>query len=103
MWFRVGLVAIVLSFVPWLAIAVAPLLGLSLAGVAGLVTAALVAAEVLFWTGLALAGRDTWRAIKSRGWRHAPRELLRLLVSGPVVTSKSGRRRSPVTASHHSH
>ncbi len=82
MWFRVGLVAIVLSFVPWLAIAVIPLLGLSLAGVAGLIAGSLVVAEVLFWTGLALAGKDTWQTIKSQGWRRAPRELARLLVSG---------------------
>lgn len=80
--FRVGLIAIVLSFVPWLAIAAAPLLGLSLGASAGLVAGALVVAEVLFWAGLALAGKDTWQTIKARGWRRAPRELGRLLVHG---------------------
>ena len=82
MWFRVGLIAIVLSFVPWLAIGVAPLLGLSLGASAGLVGVALVVAEALFWIGLAMAGKDTWRTIKARGWRRAPRELARLLVHG---------------------
>ena len=82
MWFRVGLIAIALSFLPWVAIAVAPLLGLSLAASAGLVTGLLVVAEVLFWAGLALAGKETWQTVKARGWRHAPRELFRLLVRG---------------------
>lgn len=86
MWFRIGLIAIVLSFVPLLMIAAVPLFGLSLGGVAGLVAGALVVAEVLFWAGLALAGKDTWQTIKARGWRRAPRELGRLLVHGrPTV------------------
>jgi hypothetical protein len=80
--FRIGLFAIALSFVPWLAIAAAPLLGLSLGESAGLVAGAAVVAEMLFWTGLAMAGRDTWHAIRTRGWRRAPRELFRLLVRG---------------------
>jgi hypothetical protein len=87
--FRIGLLAIALSFVPWLAIAVAPLLGLSLGESAGLVAGLAVAAEVLFWTGLALAGRDTWQAIRTRGWRRAPRELLRLLVAGRPAPVRS--------------
>jgi hypothetical protein len=82
MWFRVGLVAIVLSFLPWLGIVIAPLLGLSLGAGAGLVAGSLVAAEVLFWAGLAMAGKETWQAIKATGWRRAPRELARLLVHG---------------------
>lgn len=92
MWFRVGLVAVALSFVPWLTIAAAPLFGLSLAASAGLVAGLLVVAEVLFWAGLALAGRDTWQAVKARGWRRAPRELARLFVRGrpekPVDASR---------------
>ncbi|MDT7578856.1 MAG: hypothetical protein QOK35_116 [Pseudonocardiales bacterium] len=82
MWFRVGLVAIALAFVPWVMIAAAPLLGLPLGAIAGLVTGLLVVAEVLFWAGLALAGKDTWQTVKARGWRRAPRELGRLLVHG---------------------
>ena len=88
MMFRIGLIAIALSVVPWLAIAAAPLLGLSLGASAGLVTGALVVAEVLFWAGLAMAGKDTWQAIKARGWRNAPRELGRLLVHGRPETSR---------------
>jgi hypothetical protein len=80
--FRLGIVAIIASFLPWLAIALAPLMGLSLTGAAGVVGAAVLTAELLFWTGLALAGRDTWRAIKADGWRRAPRALARLLARG---------------------
>ena len=82
MLFRLGILAIIASFVPWLAIALAPLVGLSLSGAAGLVGAALITAEILFWSGLALAGRDTWRAVRANGWRRAPRALARLLVRG---------------------
>ncbi len=85
MWFRVGLVAIVLSFLPWLAIAAAPLLGLSLGAGVGVVGIAVVVAEALFWVGLALAGKDTWRAITAHGWRRAPRALATLVVRGRPV------------------
>lgn len=94
MWFRVGLVAIALSFVPWLMIAAAPLFGLSLGASAGLVTGLLVVAEVLFWAGLTLAGKDTWQTVKARGWRRAPRELGRLLRHGRPETSRPA---TPVT------
>jgi hypothetical protein len=86
MLFRLGLVAIVLSFLPWLAIAAAPLFGLSLGASAGLVAGLAVAAEVLFWAGLAMAGKDTWQTIRARGWRRAPRALGRLLVHGRPAT-----------------
>ena len=89
MLFRVGLIAIVLSFVPWLAIAAAPLLGLPLGASAGLVAGSLVVAEVLFWAGLVLAGKDTWQAIRARRWRRAPRELARLLVHGRPAALRS--------------
>jgi hypothetical protein len=82
MLFRVGILAIIASFLPWLAIALAPLMGLSLAGAAGFVGAALITAEILFWGGLALAGKETWQAVRANGWRRAPRALARLLTRG---------------------
>jgi hypothetical protein len=82
MLFRVGILAIIASFLPWLAIALAPLMGLSLAGAAGFVGAALITAEILFWGGLALAGKDTWQAVRANGWRRAPRALARLWTRG---------------------
>jgi hypothetical protein len=82
MLFRVGLIAIALSVVPWIVVAATPLLGLSLGAVAGLVAGSLVAAEVLFWAGLALVGKDTWQTVKAQGLRRAPRELARMFVHG---------------------
>jgi hypothetical protein len=85
--FRVGLIALVLSFVPWLLVAATPLLGLTLGGAAGWVAGSLVAAEVLFWAGLALAGKDTWQTVKAQGWRRAPRALARLFVDGRAAAT----------------
>ena len=82
MWFRVGIVAIVASFAVWVVIALAPLVGpvvgLSLGEAGGAIGVLLVIAEVLFWAGLALAGKDTWRTVKVHGWRRAPGELTKL-------------------------
>jgi hypothetical protein len=80
--FRIGILAIFASFLPWLAIALAPLVGLSFAGAAGFVGAAVLGAEILFWGGLALAGKDTWQTVRAQGWRRAPRALTQLLVRG---------------------
>ena len=82
MLFRLGILAIIASVLPWLAIALAPLVGRSLSGAAGLIGAALITAEILFWSGLALAGKDTWHAVRANGWRRAPRALARLLTRG---------------------
>jgi hypothetical protein len=82
MLFRLGILAIIASFLPWLAIALAPLIGLSLGGAAGFVGAALITAEMLFWGGLALTGKETWQAVRANGWRRAPRALARLLTRG---------------------
>lgn len=90
MWFRIGLVAIVLSFVPLLGLAVAPFLGLSVSEGAGLLGVAIVVAEVMFWAGLAIAGKDTWQTVKAHGWRRAPRELARLLVHGRPQAAAPG-------------
>jgi hypothetical protein len=89
MWFRVGLIAILLSFVGWLAILGVPFLGLQ-AGASVAVAAALaILAEILFWAGLALVGKDTWQAIRSHGWRRAPRQLINSLVQGRTKLAKS--------------
>jgi hypothetical protein len=87
--FRLGILAIFASFLPWLAIALAPLVGLSRAGAAGFVGAAVVAAEILFWGGLALAGKDTWQAVRAKGWRRAPRALAHLLIRGRAHAASS--------------
>lgn len=55
---KLGLVLIVGSFLPWLAIVLAvPLLPLSIAQKAIIVPLLLVVAEVLFWLGLRIVGK----------------------------------------------
>ncbi|MBS9391092.1 MAG: transporter suffix domain-containing protein [Dolichospermum sp. WA123] len=56
---KLGLVLIIISFLPWLIIAViVPFLPISLAQKAILVPALLVLAEVLFWLGALLVGKE---------------------------------------------
>jgi hypothetical protein len=56
---KLGLGLIIISFLPWLAIAViVPFLPISLAQKAILVPALLVLAEVLFWPGTLLVGKE---------------------------------------------
>lgn len=85
MLFRLGVALIVLSFVPWIFVAGTFLVGVSLTTGAGFVGGSLVGAEVMFWGGLALAGKDTWQAVKAAGWRGAPGELARLFVEGRPI------------------
>ncbi|MBS9386823.1 MAG: transporter suffix domain-containing protein [Dolichospermum sp. BR01] len=56
---KLGLVLIIISFLPWLIIAViVPFLPISLAQKAILVPALLILAEVLFWLGALLVGKE---------------------------------------------
>ncbi|MBW4447982.1 MAG: transporter suffix domain-containing protein [Spirirestis rafaelensis WJT71-NPBG6] len=56
---RLGLILIVLSFLPWVAIAfVVPFLPLSAAQKAVSVPLLLVLAEILFWLGVLLLGKE---------------------------------------------
>ncbi len=56
---KLGLVLIVVSFLPWIAIpTLVPLLPLSIAQKALLVPVLLVVAEVFFWVGLVLVGKE---------------------------------------------
>ncbi|MBD2292047.1 transporter suffix domain-containing protein [Anabaena sphaerica FACHB-251] len=56
---KLGLVLIIVSFLPWLAIAIIlPFLPISVAQKALLVPALLVFAEVLFWLGALLVGKE---------------------------------------------
>jgi hypothetical protein len=80
---RLGALLIALSLVPWLALAVLPFLGLGTAAFAaggGLI----VGAEVAFWLGLLLIGRDTWLLARSHGWRRVPGALWWVLRHGKV-------------------
>jgi hypothetical protein len=81
---RFGLLLITLSFLPWLAIPFIPLLPFlnsvteRVSAVAGLC----VLAEILFWTGLLCAGRETWKVVKLHGWKKTPKRLFELLKAG---------------------
>jgi len=56
---KLGLVLIIISFLPWLIIAViVPFLPISLAQKAILIPVLLVLAEVLFWPGALLVGKE---------------------------------------------
>ena len=56
---RLGLIIIVLSFLPWVAIAfVVPFLPLSVAQKALAVPVLLVVTEILFWLGVLVVGKE---------------------------------------------
>ncbi|MBC5798255.1 MAG: transporter suffix domain-containing protein [Sphaerospermopsis kisseleviana] len=56
---KLGLVLIIVSFLPWLAIAlILPFLPLAVAQKAILVPALLVFAEIVFWLGALLVGKE---------------------------------------------
>ncbi len=68
------------SFIPWLTVPAVPWIPRLTAIEKGAAAGGLLAlAEILFWVGVLLAGRPSWTAVKSRGWRGAPREIWELL------------------------
>jgi hypothetical protein len=72
---RIGLALVVLGSIVWLAIPAAPLLSASAAEAAGLATVLFIVAEVTFWGGVALAGKDAWTTVRSNPWRQLPAAL----------------------------
>jgi hypothetical protein len=82
--FRFGIFLITLSFLPWMLIPCVlwlPTLNSATdraGGVAGLIGLA----EFLFWAGVLLAGKDTWKIIKLNGWKKVPKRLFELLKTG---------------------
>lgn len=79
---RVGVVLLLLSAVCWVLILAVPFTGLGGAASAGAVAALVIGAEVVFWLGLVLAGRDTWKLARQHGWRGTPGALWRVLREG---------------------
>ncbi|AFZ58899.1 transporter suffix domain-containing protein [Anabaena cylindrica FACHB-243] len=62
---KLGLVLIIVSFFPWLAIAIiVPFLPISVAQKALLIPALLVLAEVIFWLGVLLVGKEVAQRYK---------------------------------------
>ena len=77
---KLGLGLIIASFVPWLAILFVPSLALTLAQKAALVPSLAIIAEVIFWLGVLIVGKEAtqkyrqylnivtlWRQLKK--WR----------------------------------
>ncbi len=77
---KLGLSLIIVSFVPWVAIFFVPSLALTLAQKAALVPILVVIAEVIFWLGILIVGKEAatkyrkylnikalWRQLKK--WR----------------------------------
>ncbi len=62
---KLGLGLIIVSFVPWVAIcAVVPLLAITLAQKAALVPVLAIIAEVLFWLGILIVGKEAAKKYK---------------------------------------
>ena len=60
-----GYFFVILSFLPWAAIAALPFFDISIGMAAGITTGLLVGAEVSFVLGLALLGKEAWERIKA--------------------------------------
>ncbi|MFC0298486.1 transporter suffix domain-containing protein [Geobacillus jurassicus] len=64
---RIGIVLIIASFVVWLIPPIAPFLPFSAAVKALIVTVVIVAAEIMFWIGALLVGKEAAAKLK-RHW-----------------------------------
>ena len=60
-----GYFFVVLSFLPWAAIAALPFFDISIGMAAGITTGLIVGGEVSFFLGLALLGKEAWGRIKA--------------------------------------
>jgi hypothetical protein len=79
---RLGVVLLLLSVVCWVLILAVPFTGLDGAALASAVGGLVIGAEAVFWLGLVLAGRDTWKLAKRHGWRRVPGALWQVLREG---------------------
>jgi hypothetical protein len=86
---KIGVILMFASALPWLAMPVAAWLAPSAGAKAVWSTALFIAAEVLFWGGVLLAGRDVWASAKQAGWKRAIPELWRKLRE-PVRSHRGG-------------
>jgi hypothetical protein len=60
-----GYFFVILSFLPWAAIAALPFFDISIGMAAGITAGLLVGGEVSFVLGLALLGKEAWERIKA--------------------------------------
>ncbi len=76
---NLGILLILASFLPWALLPVAAWLAPSASSKGAWSAGLVLLGEALFWPGLILAGKETWRIAKSRGWKGVLPELLRRL------------------------
>ena len=79
---RLGAGLIAASCLLWGALLLVPILPGSVAARATRAGVIFVAAEILWWVGVALIGREAWRVVRSHGWRRLPSVLWQLLRHG---------------------
>jgi hypothetical protein len=60
-----GYFFVILSFLPWAAIAALPSFDISIGMAAGITTGLIVVGEVSFFLGVALLGKEAWERIKA--------------------------------------
>lgn len=65
-WRIVGITMLLLSVIPWFIMPALPFLGFSAGMVAKLTTALFIAAEVLFYSGIAIVGKEFYNKLKPR-------------------------------------
>jgi hypothetical protein len=76
---KTGVILMLGSALPWIALPVAAWLAPTAAAKAAWSTGLLIAAEIMFWGGVLLAGKDVWLAAKQAGWKRVIPELVRRL------------------------
>jgi hypothetical protein len=84
---RIGIILVFASALPWLVIPVAVWLAPTAGTKAAWSTALLIAAEMLFWIGVLLAGHDVWTTARRAGWKRVVPELWRRLHQPPDASS----------------
>jgi len=77
--FRLGVLLILGSFVPWIILPAVPWLAEGTTARLSLSGGLIALGELLFWPGLALSGKEAWNSAKSHGWRRVVPELFRKL------------------------
>ncbi|ABO66863.1 transporter suffix domain-containing protein [Geobacillus thermodenitrificans] len=77
--YRIGIGLIIASFVVWIIPPLAPFLPLSAAGKTLVATGAIVAAEIMFWIGAVLVGKEAAAKLRKywnpKHWRIKQRRL----------------------------
>ena len=77
--YKLGVLLITLSFVPWLLILVMAWISPTTGEKAAQTGLLILSGEILFWTGTLFAGREVWSSAKQAGWRKLIPTLLHRL------------------------